>query len=236
MEGPKQSFFDIRIVFAMFIIIAGAALLLENLGVIRNVNIFEWWPLILIVIGAGQIINSRKSSPSIGGIILLVIGIIFLGNSLDIFWLDWGDIWPILLILAGLLILKNHAWKSAPNVQDKDFLNLVMILGGGDQVIETKSLKGGKITAVMGGGDIDITDSEMEGNEIVIDIFACMGGVELRVPKHWQVNMRGLPFLGAMENKTRSSYSQNEGLEVPQSGKVLTIKGMALMGGVEIKN
>ena len=96
MEGPKQSFFDIRIVFAMFIIIAGAALLLENLGVIRNVNIFEWWPLILIVIGAGQIINSRKSSPSIGGIILLVIGIIFLGNSLDIFWLDWGDIWPIL--------------------------------------------------------------------------------------------------------------------------------------------
>jgi predicted membrane protein len=236
MADHKHNFFDIRIVFAVLIIVAGAALLLENMGIIYDVNIFEWWPLILIGLGLGQIINSKKSAPSIGGIILLVVGVIFLGNSLDIFCLNWGDIWPVFLILTGLLILKNHAWKTAPYVQDKDFLNLSMILGGGDQVIESKNLKGGKITAIMGGAQIDLSNSEMEGNEIVIDIFACMGGVDLRVPRHWQVNMQGMPFLGSMENKTRSSYNQNEGLEVPQSAKVCTIKGMAFLGGVEVKN
>ena len=42
----------------------------------------------------------------IGGIILITLGVLFL---IEKFFprLDFGDLWPIILIVAGILILKN---------------------------------------------------------------------------------------------------------------------------------
>ncbi|MCK5840273.1 MAG: PspC domain-containing protein [Bacteroidales bacterium] len=47
----------------------------------------------------------------IGGIILITIGVLFL---IDKFFprLDFGDLWPIILIVAGILILKNSYSNS----------------------------------------------------------------------------------------------------------------------------
>jgi len=60
--------------------------------------------------------------------------------------------------------------------------------------------------------------------------------MEIRIPKHWRVNMQGMPLLGHLENKTFSSSNRAEGIEAPQTGKVLTVKGVAILGSVEILN
>lgn len=236
MNSHKKNILDTRIIIALFIIIAGVALLMENMGFINNIHIWEWWPVILIAMGVGQLLNSGRTGQSVGGFILLFIGLVFLGNNLDIFFLEWSVIWPVFLIILGLLILKKHTLKSAPSAESGDFLNLSVILGGGEHNIENKHLKGGRLSAIMGGVEVDLSNSEMEGNEIVFNVFSFMAGIEIRVPRHWQVDIRAMPFLGGFENKTRSSIHKNDGFDVPQSAKVLTIEGLAFLGGVEIKN
>ena len=36
------------------------------------------------------------------GIILILLGLIFLLHNLEIFWWDWGQLWPLFLLLPGL--------------------------------------------------------------------------------------------------------------------------------------
>jgi predicted membrane protein len=110
------------------------------------------------------------------------------------------------------------------------------VLGGGDFKYNTRDLKGGKVTAVLGGGTIDLREADIQEGEIFIDAFTLMGGVEIKVPTSWEVNLQGTPLLGGMDNKT-SFHAENDKESRPgKSHKMLTIKGTAIMGAVEIKN
>ncbi len=49
--------------------------------------------------------QSRKGN-LIGGLILVVIGVLFLINNF-VTDIDFGDLWPVLLIIAGIVVLFN---------------------------------------------------------------------------------------------------------------------------------
>jgi hypothetical protein len=48
------------------------------------------------------------------------------------------------------------------------------------------------------------------------------------VPDHWRIEIRGLPVMGAFEDTTRPRTAD--------AGRLLIVRGMALMGGIEIKS
>jgi predicted membrane protein len=107
-----------------------------------------------------------------------------------------------------------------------------MIMGGGEFRFDSHDLRGGKISAIMGGGTIDLRDADMSADEITLDAFALMGGIEIWVPTSWQVIMQGTPILGGMENKTVNRTADNQ----TSKPKRLIITGMAILGGIEVKN
>ena len=41
------------------------------------------------------------------GIILIVIGLLFLGANFDLWWFSWGRLWPLLIVIAGLLLILS---------------------------------------------------------------------------------------------------------------------------------
>ena len=48
----------------------------------------------------------RHNRRNILGIVLIVIGVIFLLGSFNLFWwLHWGNFWPLILIAIGVLII-----------------------------------------------------------------------------------------------------------------------------------
>ena len=62
-------------------------------------------------------------------------------------------------------------------------------------------------------------------------VTAVMGGVDIFVPRHWEVALHGTPLLGGIEDSRHP--------EVPQAGQPrprLTIDATAVMGGIEIKD
>ena len=79
----------------------------------------------------------------------------------------------------------------------------------------------------MGGVQLDLRDAKMQQEEAVIDVFAAMGGVEIRVPGQWTVINQCTPVLGGYEDKTSVSSESNQ--------RVI-IRGNVFLGGLEVKN
>ncbi len=236
MEKKGKVFFDARVIVAIFIIAIGVMFLLENLGVPIGIDLWDLWPVALILVGLSQLSQTRDTSQSIGGWIILVIGVLFLLSNLDIIPYGFFDFWPVVLILVGLLILKNAFWGFKKTPDSQDFINLSWALGGGDLRFNTKNLKGGKITSIMGGGAIDLREADIQEDDVVIDTFCLMGGIEIKVPTTWEVNMQVTPLLGGIDNKTSYHAANDKDSRLGKSPRKLTIKGIAIMGGIEIKN
>jgi len=227
---------DIKVFFGIAIIIAGVVLFMDNsLGFNFHVNIFDFWPLLLIAIGLNQILQPTEYRQSFSGWIFVGIGALFLLDNLHFIYFSFSDLWPVLLILIGFSILRGYTRRNQEEENGPDFINLSFILGGGDHKFTSQKISGGRVTAIMGGGTIDLRQASSDKEEIVLDCFAMWGGIEVFVPFHWQVNIKGTPILAAMENKT-SSPSNIEGIEINLPVKKLVIKGSAIMGGVEVKN
>lgn len=250
MDKKKRSFFNSRIVIGLLIIAAGILLLLKSLGIGSDYNVGDFWPVILIVIGLGKILRPKEHRQLYWGLVITAIGALFLLNNLAYIHFWFNDLWPILLILLGIEILrcgffkhkynmtccihgkgKRHfkTWKGISNSNnvDKDIVDISVILGGGEYKFTNKQLKGGSVSTIMGGVDLDFRNAEIEKEEMVLEISSIMGGVDIRVPAHWEVVVQGTPILGSVEDKTGKPENPT---------KKLIVNGSAIMGGIEVKN
>jgi predicted membrane protein len=233
MDERKEHFFNVKIVAGIAIIILGILVSLSKFGLGLEINAWDYWPLILILIGIGLLFRPRENRRYFGGILFLVFGVFFLAHSLiKSFNLNIVGLLPALIVVfIGAKILTRELGRSKKGPPSKDQINLSVILGGGKFSVSSKELKGGNVTAIMGGCNINLRDADFAEESIVIDTFAIMGGIELMVPNSWEVVMQGVPFMGAMEDKTNhNTYSAKA------QKKRLIIKGTAIMGGVEIIN
>ncbi|MFW6132095.1 MAG: LiaI-LiaF-like domain-containing protein [Candidatus Aminicenantaceae bacterium] len=231
MEKKVRILLDSRVLIALVIIFAGIIILLENLGIYSGISVWGYWPLFPVLIGISLLARPKETRQSLTGWILFGAGILFLLDNLNVMGFNIGDYWPLILILAGIIIIKNAFWKSGKQ-ELNDFIDLNFVLGGGDFRFTNKNLTGGKLSAIMGGGTIDLREADFEKEEIFIDTFTMMGGIEIRVPRNWKVHVHGTPILGGIDNKASFDGPENDN----KAGKKLTIKGTAIMGGIEIKN
>lgn len=231
MATERHGYFNMRLIMGLVIIAVGIIALLVNLGYDIRISLWDYWPLILILIGLSRIFQPREYRSLWFGLIVTALGILFLLNNFYIINFGFEEVWPIIIILIGVAMLRHGYGVSRGRSTDADYIDHSTILGGGEYRYTSKSLTGGKLFAFMGGCDIDLRDADIEGDEMVIDAFALMGGIDIKVPDKWQVILRGLPIMGGFGDKTSGG---REGLSSPV--KKLVVKGTAIMGGVEIKN
>jgi predicted membrane protein len=233
METKQNSFFAPRLVLGLGIIIIGVLFLLGNMDIIDPNEYLQLWPAILIIVGIAYLIQCQQGSGRMWGIILTFVGTGMLLDRLHFIHFSVWSYWPLILVFIGIMMIVRssaHQRKihSSP-IESSDansYIKAIAIMGGYRRMNNSQDFKGGELTAIMGGLEIDLREASIKG-EAVIDIFALMGGVEMRVPEDWLVIIEGFPFMGGFEDKTRPPK---------ESTKRLVIKGTAMMGGLEIKN
>jgi predicted membrane protein len=233
METKHNSFFAPRLVLGLGIISIGVLFLLGNMDIINPHEYLRLWPAILIVVGIAYLIQCQHGSGRVWGIILTFIGIGMLLDRLNFIHFSLWSYWPLILIVVGIMMIvrasshkKNSCSSPTDSSDANSYIKAVAIMGGFRRSNNSQEFRGGELTAIMGGLEIDLREASIKG-EAIIDIFAMMGGVEMRVPEDWLVVVEGFPFMGGYEDKTRPPKV---------STKRLIIKGTAVMGGVEIKN
>jgi len=84
-----------------------------------------------------------------------------------------------------------------------------------------------RVLAVMGGSKLDFREADLLEGITEIQVLAIMGGVEIVVPPDVTVDMRGLGVMGGFPNLVHRAPEED--------APVLRIRGLAVMGGVEVK-
>jgi hypothetical protein len=91
------------------VIAVGILFLLRNVGVLYFDDIWQYWPVILIVVGISKLANTHSASQVTSGLIIGGIGTVFLLRNLGYIYGDvWQYLWPGILIAVGLSILVKH--------------------------------------------------------------------------------------------------------------------------------
>lgn len=219
-----------RLWVGVLFIVAGVLVFLDQLHLISFWQLFStWWPLLLLGAGLTKLID-RSGSPSIA-IILLSLGVMLQLQRLQILDIDLvALILPLVLIFGGAAILFSKARQIRTGSTDR--LNYVAVLGGSSQRISSSNFQGGSVMAVMGGVELDLRDALLLSTA-TLEVTAVMGGVEVRVPAHWQVEVSGTPVLGGIQNRL---VAQNKLATAPASSEapILFINAVAVLGGIDI--
>ncbi len=93
----------------------GVLLALQSVLDFRFYNFSPLWPLVVIAFGVIRLVSTDERRKRAGALVLTAVGCWLLINSLEIYGLDWGESWPILLILIGLakIILPERGQRSS---------------------------------------------------------------------------------------------------------------------------
>ena len=235
-----------KYLFGIILIIIGAGFLLDQFNVISFGSIFSlYWPMILIIVGLLGLFD--KKSSKFGNAILIVLGIMFQINSLDIVDVNvFSLILPVILILIGVNILfskrkslfhgkrneliyesKDSGSEFSKNIDLDNEIDVSAFMSGIETNNRSQQFRGGRATAIMGGIDIDLRGASLYEDIAELEITVIMGAVEIMVPDNWRVEVSGTPLLGSVENKS--------GYNINANSPILRVKGFALMGSIEIK-
>ena len=103
------------IFFGAIVIAAGCLLLLDNLGIVRFHDFWQYWPVLLVAYGVSRVVDSRCLSGYVWGGMIALIGAFLLLDTLDIIVFNFNVVWPLLLIAFGLsAVFRGVERKSIP--------------------------------------------------------------------------------------------------------------------------
>lgn len=224
---------DTKVILGLAIILFGLAALMDNFGIL-DFSLWSYWPVLLILAGVAQLLQPWSNRQFVTGFLLTVAGGALLARNLGYIDFRLWSLWPLILIVIGVRIVGSGFLRGGQSgVTEAERIDLCAILGGGDFRFVSQRLRGGSLTAVMGGCTVDLREADTAEDTLVIDTFAFWGGIEIIVPPHWRVSMQGLPLLGGMENTAPAPDTLSQPAIRP--ARNLVVKGVAIMGGVEVK-
>ncbi len=238
-------------IIGLLLIAGGGLFLLRNLGVLYFENLWDYWPVILIAFGLSKLVTPRSGHDLIPGAVLTVIGSIFLLRNLGFIHGNIGGfIWSGALIAVGAALLMRNLYGpdwwgggvpgsgTGPSTgfadmsgSDAKKLQADVIFGGINRKFVSQEFEGGRVAVVFAGADIDLRETNTQRPEIVINADAVFGGIDLKVPDTWHVDVRGSGVFGSYEDLTHHP-TQTGAVPPPR----LIVKGGAVFGGVTVRN
>jgi len=138
-------------------------------------------------------------------------------------------------IVVGVVVLVNSrrlgdAIRTATTDSKADMIDYVNVFSGAERQLITDNFMGGKVTSIFGGGEVDLTRSSLAPGNNVLEITCIFGGTALIVPENWTVVIDVTPILGGFTDGRKIS-----GDVVKDPSRILTVKGVVIFGGGEIK-
>jgi predicted membrane protein len=209
-------------------IVVGTFLLLEKLGYLPSGLVLHFWPMIFVVIG---LVKLACAGGRPMGAVLITVGLLLQLSEVGILHVHFWELWPVFIIVAGAAMLWQALGKEAPSFSGIPQFDAFYIFGGGDRQVSAKNFRGARLMAVFGGYKVDFRHADMEGTEAVLEANAIFGGGEIIVPEHWLVSLRGVSVFGGYEDKSRHFQP-----DATKPTKTLIVKGVAVFGGIEVKN
>src|SRR5262249_55238179 len=204
---------------------------LQNLGLTDADRVLRWWPVFLVAYGLLRVTGLDGTRRVASGGLFLLAGGWMLARELGLVHVSIFRLWPVFMILLGASLV----WRSmrGPTGADSSsdanaYPRPFAFMGANVRTIDSQSLVGLEATAIMGGVHANLLGARAGGREVVAEVFAWWGGIELVVPEDWRVVSEVMPIMGGVEDRTRLAEGGGE--------TTLVVRGVVVMGGIEIMN
>jgi hypothetical protein len=220
-----------RMALGMVVVTLGVIWTLDNLGIIESGPILRWWPVVLIAIGLAKLTGVASRRSTIGGGLFLIVGGWLLAEHFDLVQVDVWTLWPLALVAIGIRMLTRSAARTrdtGASENPAERMNAFAFMSGVVRKVTSQEFRGGDATAVMGGVKLDMRGAKPAPEGAVLDLIVCWGGIEITVPDHWKVANEATVLMGGLEDRTKTPP--------PDSRDTLILRGLVVMGGVELKN
>jgi len=210
----------VKLVVGLFFAVVGVLLTADNLDLVNSGDFLQYWPALLILIG---ILKTFEPGSRMVAVILIIVGSWLLAESLDWIRFELFDLWPLIVIGIGVALVMRAVGIGPKGIT----LPKSAAFFGEKKVVETsKDYRGGRVAAILGAYHLDLSDADITQSPAVLETLAFWGGVEITVPENWEIIGEVTPIMAGFELKSGGKWD---------SRKQLVVKGLALMGGVEVK-
>jgi predicted membrane protein len=223
-----------RVMFGLVLLAVGVVWTIDNLGLIEGFDaddILEWWPALIVAVGVATLLGLGSRRIVVMGGIFTLVGSILLLNTTGFAIVDGGMlISVVLIVIGGSLVFRSRqpVPLAAPGADDpSSTIDSFAMWSGNVHKSTSPAFRGGDATAVMGGVDLDLRNARIAPDHAVIEVFTWWGGIEIRVAPNTRVVNQATAFMGGIEDSSQPGDG---------SGGTLVIKGLVVMGGVDIKN
>lgn len=235
-----------KITAGILIVTFGTLFLLHRLDFNIPKYLFGW-QMILMAVGVVSIV--RHKFKKIFGYALVFIGGLFLFQSWYPQSFDKDIIFPVIIILIGLMVLfkrkkkpfgrehgrfsreqwrRMHDAERFGEVSSEDYLDTVNFFSGLKKNVTSQNFKGADIVTVFGGTDVNLSNADFE-ERVVIDISCVFAGTTLNIPNNWQINSDVTSVFGGIEDKRPLEL-----VEKAENKKIVVLHGSCIFGGIEI--
>jgi len=129
---------------------------------------------------------------------------------------------------VGVAIAAAFAKRAIPSRgdEDSDELALVAVFDGIELESRAKAFRGGSLVAWFGGIALDLTEVEL-ASDARLSINALLGGVAIKTPPSWRIEGNVRSVFGGV----KTDGPAHDDPDAP----VLTVEGMALLGGIAVE-
>ena len=235
-----SGWFSKRALVGLLILGTGIMLLLDTSDALgEDMSTFgTYWPVLLVALGIWRLAASGFRS-IFGPLVIWTIGIVFLLAELDVGSWGIGQLWPVILVVLGLTLVSRGLTRRRPrwtrlmgggatsNAGGSRDGEVRAVFGGAQKRITSQDFRYARATAIFGGVELDLTGVRIAGDTAMLEVTVLFGGVQLKVPPGWTVNIEITPRFGAVENQRRD----------PPSGEAtgeLIVTGTVTFGGLEV--
>ena len=228
-----------RMIVGLAIALFGVVLVLDRLNLVDADQALRWWPAVIVAVGALIFTQSRRVGGGVNGVIVMIIGAWLLLNSVGILRVRfWEMFWPLILVgIGSVLVLQSmrRRTRQASGGERDNTMNAFAVLSGIKRTSAAERFRGGEITAFMGGAQLDLRQAIIPpGEDAALEIFIVMGGCEIFVPQTWTVETPLVPVMGGVDDKRLPPLPGADNLGGRPAPR-LVLRGLILMGGIEIK-
>ena len=196
-----------------------------------NVSIFfkGWWTLFIIIPSAVGVMRKGFQSGSGFG---LVVGILLFFSQRHNYGLGWMIklFIPVMLILFGLKLLRQGVKAQKRTIsQFSDDLthnaNCTGIFSNRQIHYPEEIFFGSEVNAIFGAAELDLRSAIID-EDVVIDVTAIFGGVEIMPPENVNVQLASTAIFGSADNM----ITRPENPDWP----TVYIQATTIFGGVDI--
>ncbi|MEF8807626.1 LiaF transmembrane domain-containing protein [Natronomonas sp.] len=208
------------------VVLVGVLLLLATTGALPTRNALLYVPSLFVVVGLWALVQSRLRN-IVGPLVL--IGVAGAAQLVVLGYATADQVvvyWPLLVIAVGLSILLGQ-FRSRVGHTENAFTSAFAAFGGVEKRNSSKEFTGADLTALFGGTELDLRDAKVTDRPAQINAVAMFGGVEIVVPREWNVRLDVLPVLGGASDDRPRRDGEHDEVD-------LVVTGFAAFGGVSI--